>query len=152
MKKDKNSAWFTFYKGGFVGWLETHVAQCSSWGTSLSHKYRSVINSFIFRGVQIVQSWNRKLGHTYYGLKTCNLLAKWFVLPNFPGSHQRMFQQTSALPLVMNSWLCATILEGLVILQRSHIKPNYFDWVLPSLAGSPYCGASEGRCRFVYSL
>lgn len=152
MKKDKNGAWLTFYKGGFVGWLETHVAQCSSWGTSLYHKYGSVINSFIFRGVQIVQSWNRKLGHTYYGLKTRNPLAKWFVLPNFPGSHQRMFQQTSALPLVMNSWLCAIILEGSVISQRSRIKLNSFDWALLSLAGSPYRGASEGRCGFVYGL
>lgn len=81
MKKDKHRAWFTFHKGSFVGWLETHCP-VQLLRHLLSHKYGSVINSFIFRAVQIVQSWNRKLGHTFYGLKTHNPLAK------FDLSHQ----------------------------------------------------------------
>lgn len=81
MKKDKHRAWFTFHKGSFVGWLETHCP-VQLLRHLLSHKYGSVINSFIFRAVQIVQSWNRKLGHTFYGLKAHNPLAK------FDLSHQ----------------------------------------------------------------
>lgn len=108
MKKDKTRAWFHLLQVRFCG-VVGNIAQCSSWGTSLPHKYASVINSFIFRAVQIVHSWNRKLGHTFYGLKTLQPVSKiWFVLPNFPGSHQWIFQQRSALPLVMNSWLCVT--------------------------------------------
>lgn len=33
--------------------------------SSLCNKYGYVINSFIFRAVQIVQWWNKKLGHTF---------------------------------------------------------------------------------------
>lgn len=32
---------------------------------SLCNKYGYVINSFIFRAVQIFQRWNKKLGHTF---------------------------------------------------------------------------------------
>lgn len=48
-----------------------------------------------------------------------------------------MFQQTSALPRVMDSWLCVISLEGSGILQRSQTKPNCFVWALLSLEVHP---------------
>jgi len=55
------------YKWGFVVWLEIHnLLPCAIHEVcSLCNKHGYVINSFIFRAVQIVQTWNKKLGHTF---------------------------------------------------------------------------------------
>jgi len=48
-------------------WLEIHnlLPGTVHAARSLCNKYGYVINSFIFRAVQIVQWWNKKLGHTF---------------------------------------------------------------------------------------
>lgn len=57
------------YKRGFAVLLEIHNLLPSAVHEfevhSLCNKYGYVINSFIFRAVEIVQSWNEKLGHTF---------------------------------------------------------------------------------------
>lgn len=54
-------------KVGFAVWLEIHnlLPGAVHEVHSLCNKYGYVINSFIFRAVQIVQLWNKKLGHTF---------------------------------------------------------------------------------------
>lgn len=52
------------YKTGFAVWLEIHPLLPEA--CSLCNQPSYVVASFIFRAVRIVQSRNKKLGHTFF--------------------------------------------------------------------------------------